>query len=394
MQLTQRQLFLLRNAQTSTSPLLIEAAHAEGSIITDIEGKKYIDFISGISVSNTGHRHPKVIGAIQDQLGKYMHLMVYGEYVQSPQVKLADKLNDLLHKDMDGDVSTYFTNSGAEAVEGAMKLAKRFTGRSKFVAFKNSYHGHTHGAMSLSDDPIYRKTFSPLLPGVSFGIYNQENAIDLISEETAGVVIEIVQSEAGYLPGQFQFLQAIQKRCQETGTLVIVDEIQTGCGRTGQMFAFMESPIKPDILLLAKGFGGGMPIGAFIAKREVMNTLSYEPILGHLSTFGGHPVSCAAALANLEVIETEKLSERADTLGKKIRAELERKGFETSGKGMMLSVKMRDFDHCYRSIVHGLEQGLITDWFLFASDRIRISPPLNIPETLVDRALDILTQLR
>jgi acetylornithine/succinyldiaminopimelate/putrescine aminotransferase len=230
------------------------------------------------------------------------------------------------------------------------------------------------------------------LPGVVFATYNQESDLHLITEETAAIVIEIVQAESGYISGQNDFLQAVQDRCRAMGTLVIIDEIQTGCGRTGSMFAFEQSPLTPDILLLAKGFGGGMPIGAFIARKEVMHTLSIEPILGHLTTFGGHPVNCAAALANLEVIEAENLCSKATVLGAKIREELERHGLKVSGKGMMLAVQTPDFNHCHRRMISCLEQGLIVDWFLYAPHCIRISPPLNISEATVNKALDILTQ--
>jgi acetylornithine/N-succinyldiaminopimelate aminotransferase len=394
MQLSNRQLFLLHNAQTSASPLMLEAEKAEGSIIYDIHGKEYIDLISGISVSNIGHRHPKVLKAIDHQLQKYMHLMVYGEYIQTPQTLLAKYINDLLIADFNGPVSTYFTNSGAEAVEGAMKLAKRYTGRSNFIACNQAYHGHTHGPMSLMSDEQYRKTFSPLLPGVKFINHNSLENIDYIDETVAAVFIEIVQAETGYIPAEMAFLEAIYMQCKKTGALLIIDEIQTGCGRTGSLFAFQKTQIKPDVLLLAKGFGGGMPIGAFIASNQVMNSLSENPILGHLTTFGGHPVCCASALATLQVIVEENLMEQATIKGKYIHEYIKKHlAIETEGLGLMQSITFKNFDTCKLIIDTCLENGILTDWFLFSSNKLRISPPLNIETSLLEKALATLVAI-
>ncbi|MBI3233451.1 MAG: aspartate aminotransferase family protein [Bacteroidetes bacterium] len=394
MPLSNRQLFLMHNAQTSTSPLMLEAERAEGSFIYDTSGKQYIDLISGISVSNVGHRHPKVIAAITSQLEKYMHLMVYGEYIQTPQVALATFLNKLLEKHFEHPVSSFFTNSGTEAVEGAMKLAKRYTGRHNFVAFKNAYHGHTQGAMSLMNDEVYRKKFSPLLPGVAFLDYNSTEGIDSINEKTAAVFIEIVQSETGYTVGHNDFLETIYNRCKETGALLIIDEIQTGCGRTGSMFAFEQTKAKPDILLLAKGIGGGMPIGAFIARSYVMNALSHQPILGHLTTFGGHPVCCASALATLMIIEEESLDKQAIEKGIFIKEYIySNLQITTEGKGMMQSLAFKDFDTCKAVIDECLVRGVLTDWFLFAPNKLRISPPLNIEMQTLKEALDIIIDI-
>jgi len=379
----------MHNAQTSTSPLMLEAERAEGSFIYDTLGKQYIDLISGISVSNVGHRHPKVVAAITNQLEKYMHLMVYGEYIQTPQVALATFLNKLLEEHFEHPVSSFFTNSGTEAVEGAMKLAKRYTGRPHFVAFKNAYHGHTQGAMSLMNDEVYRKTFSPLLPGISFMEYNSTKGIECINEKTAAVFIEIIQSETGYILGDDHFLEAIYKRCKETGALLVIDEIQTGCGRTGTMFAFEQTKVKPDILLLAKGIGGGMPIGAFIARTDVMNALSHQPILGHLTTFGGHPICCASALATLMVIEEEALDKQAIEKGAFIKEYIySNLGITTEGKGMMQSIAFKDFDTCKTLIDECLVRGVLSDWFLFAPNKLRISPPLNIEMQTLKEALD------
>ncbi|HET6992885.1 MAG TPA: aminotransferase class III-fold pyridoxal phosphate-dependent enzyme, partial [Bacteroidia bacterium] len=302
--ISQRQLFLNHLAQTSPAPLGLEIVSAEGDFLFDTDGKKYVDLISGISVSNIGHRHPKVVKAIHEQLEKYMHLIVYGEYIQSPQVKLAEKIASLLPPTLN---SSYFTNSGAEAIEGALKLAKRITGRSELISFENAYHGSTHGALSIMGSEFFKTSFRPLLPGTRLLRYNNFEDLKLITTETACVVVEPVQGEAGAISPVNDFLEAIRSRCDKTGTLLIFDEIQTGFGRTGKLFGFEHSNAIPDIIVFAKGLGGGMPIGAFVSSRENMMSLTENPVLGHITTFGGNAVCCASALATIETILDEKL---------------------------------------------------------------------------------------
>ena len=383
--LTDRQLFLNNLAQTSDSPLALEITHAEGVFIYDSSGRKYFDLISGISVSNTGHRHPAVVKAIKDQADKYLHLMVYGEYIQSPQVKLAAALAGLLPEKLN---NCYFVNSGSEAVEGALKLAKRYTGRQKIVAFENAYHGSTHGSLSVIGNDSYQKPFEPLLPGISHLKFNSIEDLAAITHETACVIIEPVQGEAGIIEGSHEFITALRNRCTETGTLLIFDEIQTGMGRTGTMFAFERYGIVPDILLLAKGLGGGMPLGAFISSREIMQTLTFNPVLGHITTFGGHPVSCAAALANIGVIINEKLVQ-----GVKNKSNLfiellsnNKSIKQIRSVGLMIALQLDNFIHVKKVIDHCIEHGVIIDWFLFNDSSIRIAPPLTISNEEISEA--------
>ncbi len=382
--LTNRQLFLLHNAQTSTSPLMLEVVKAEGNYLFDAEGKKYLDLISGISVSNTGHRHPRVLAAIRHQIDQYLHTMVYGEYVQSPQTLLAKKLNDLLpnHGSFDQQPwASYFTNSGSEATEGAMKLAKRYTGKQGFVSFKNAYHGSTQGALSLMDAEDFKNPFRPLLPGVQHLDFNAIYGLKNITTATAAAFVEMVQSESGYIPADIDFIKALRKRCTETGTLLVVDECQTGLGRTGSFFAFEKHGIVPDIILLAKALGGGMPMGAFVASKPIMDCLSHNPALGHITTFGGHPVCCAAALENISVLEDEKLLETVSEKEKLFRNELT--GLSVSGSGLMLSIDLDKFENCKRIIDTCLAKGILSDWFLHAPNKLRIAPPLTIsPEEI------------
>lgn len=383
--LTDRQLFLNNLAQTSDSPLALEITHAEGVFIYDSSGRKYFDLISGISVSNTGHRHPAVVKAIKDQADKYLHLMVYGEYIQSPQVKLAAALAGLLPEKLN---NCYFVNSGSEAVEGALKLAKRYTGRQKIVAFENAYHGSTHGSLSVIGNDSYQKPFEPLLPGISHLKFNSIEDLVVITQKTACVIIEPVQGEAGIIEGSHEFITALRNRCTETGTMLIFDEIQTGMGRTGTMFAFERYGIVPDILLLAKGLGGGMPVGAFISSREIMQTLTFNPVLGHITTFGGHPVSCAAALANIGVIINEKLVQ-----GVKNKSNLfiellsnNKSIKQIRSVGLMIALQLDNFIHVKKVIDHCIEHGVIIDWFLFNDSSIRIAPPLTISNEEISEA--------
>jgi acetylornithine/succinyldiaminopimelate/putrescine aminotransferase len=389
--LTNRQLFLTNLAQTSDSPLALEITKAEGIYLYDILGKKYMDLISGISVSNTGHRHPAIVKAIKDQTDSYLHLMVYGEYIQSPQVKLAGALAALLPEKLN---NCYFVNSGSEAVEGALKLAKRYTGRKRIVAFNHAYHGSTHGALSVIGDESYQTPFGPLLPGIDHIEFNSIEGLKSITSETACVLIEPVQGEAGIMVGTPEFLLALRNRCNETGALLIFDEIQTGMGRTGTMFAFEKYNIVPDILLLAKGLGGGMPLGAFISSHEIMQTLTVNPVLGHITTFGGHPVSCAAALANIEVIRNEKLVESVETKSK-LFIELLSKNPAIShirSAGLMIALQLDNYTHVKRVIDRCIADGVILDWFLFNDSSIRIAPPLNITEEQIKQACKIIIE--
>ena len=389
--LTDRQLFLNNLAQTSGAPLALEITKAEGVYLFDITGKKYMDLISGISVSNTGHRHPKVVQAIKDQVDNYLHLMVYGEYIQSPQVKLAGALAELLPEKLN---NCYFVNSGSEAVEGALKLAKRYTGRREIVAFKHAYHGSTQGALSVIGNENYQKPFGPLLPGVEHIEFNSIEELKVITTETACVIIEPVQGEAGIIAGTPEFLMVLRKRCDETGALLIFDEIQTGMGRTGTMFAFEKFNIIPDILLLAKGLGGGMPLGAFISSREIMLTLTYNPVLGHITTFGGHRVSCAAALANLGVIINEKLIKSVQSKSDLFVQLLSKSKFISQIRvaGLMIALQLDNYAHVKKVIDRCIEHGVIVDWFLFNDSSIRIAPPLTINEDQIKEACQVILE--
>ncbi|RYE54645.1 MAG: aspartate aminotransferase family protein [Sphingobacteriales bacterium] len=385
---TQRQLFLEHNAQTSTTPLLLEFIKAQGIWLTDSEGKQYIDLIAGIGVSNVGHCHPAVVKAVKEQAEKYMHLMVYGEYVQSPQVNFAKALAGVLPPTLN---CTYFVNSGAEATEGAMKLAKRATGRTKFIAFKNSYHGSTQGALSLMGSDEFKNGYQPLLPGVSFIRFNSLEDLDKITTEIAAVFIEPVQGEAGVRLPDEDYLMALRKKCTETGTLLVLDEIQTGFGRTGKLFAFEHYNILPDILLLAKGIAGGMPIGAFIASKELMSVFTNNPILGHITTFGGHPVNCAAGIATLEAILSENLVDHVEEKGALLESLLEHNAIkEIRRKGLMMAVEFDSYETNKKIIDGCIEDGLITDWFLHCSNSMRIAPPLIITEEELRHAAKII----
>lgn len=388
--LTQRQLFLQHNAQTSPTPLLLEFVKAEGVYLYDTEGKAYLDLIAGIGVSNVGHCHPNVVAAVQKQVATYMHLMVYGEFVQSPQVNFAAALASVLPSNLN---STYFVNSGAEAVEGAMKLAKRYTGRKGFVACKNAYHGSTHGAESLmkSDGDFYSTGYGPFLPHVSFINHNNIADLQSITSDTAAVFVEPIQGEAGVRPATQDYMDALRKRCDETGALLVFDEIQSGFGRTGKMFAFEHYNVVPDILLLAKGIGGGMPIGAFISATEIMSVLSYNPILGHMTTFGGHPVCCAAGLATLNTLLDEKIVAQVEAKGQLFKQLLHHPAVaEIRGKGLMLAVGFDSFETNKAIIDACIEDGIITDWFLHCSDAMRIAPPLIITEEEIIAACAII----
>jgi acetylornithine/N-succinyldiaminopimelate aminotransferase len=387
---SQRELFLNYVAQTSPAPLALEIEKAEGIYLYDVSGKSYIDLIAGISVSNVGHRHPHVVAAIQAQLDKYLHLMVYGEYVQTPQVKLAEKLAALLPAPLN---STYFVNSGAEAIDGALKLAKRITGRSGLVSFRNAYHGSTHAALSIMGSETFKTAYRPLLPHTQLLDYNNFGQLAAITHETAAVVIEPVQGEAGAIAPVPGFLEAVRQRCTETGAMLILDEIQTGLGRTGKLFALEHSGIVPDILCLAKGLGGGLPIGAFIASPAHMQAFTEKPVLGHITTFGGNAVCCAAALAVIETIEREKLTEGVAEREAIVRRTLVHPAIrEVRGKGLLLAAVFTDFAFNKAVIDEAIARGVITDWFLFCDNALRIAPPLNIGKDELQKSCEIILQ--
>ena len=388
---THRQLFQKFMAPTSDAPLALEITKAEGVYLYDTNGKSYIDLISGIAVSNVGHCNPAVVQAIKKQVDTYMHLMVYGEYIQSPQVKLAEALVKSTGTSSLNQV--YFTNSGTEAVEGAMKLAKRFTGRTEFISCFNAYHGASQGALSIAGDENFKNAFRPLLPDIRHIQHGSVADLCTISKKTAAVIIEIVGGEAGVRQASSAYFQALRKRCDETGALLIIDEIQSGFGRTGTFWAFQAMGIVPDILLTAKGMGGGMPIGAFLANENVMKTLSFEPVLGHITTFGGHPVSCAASLATLNYILDEKLLNQIPAKSALFHSLLVHPIIkEVRGIGFMLAVEMKDFKTVKAVIDECIQNGLITDWFLFCDNSLRIAPPLTITEEEIKIACNILLQ--
>ncbi len=385
-----RQLFLQHLAQTSDAPLMLEIESAEGMYLRSPDGKEYLDLIAGIGVSCLGHRHPKVVAAAKDQLDRYLHTLVYGEFVLSPQVRLAKLLSDLLPDPLD---SVYFVNSGSEATEGAMKLAKRHTGRPEIVACKQAYHGSTQGSASLMWPKDFTRPYHPLLPGIRHIEYNCEYCLQQITEKTACVIVETVQAEWGVRKPWNDYLKKLRRRCDETGALLVLDEIQAGMGRTGTLWAFEQYGIVPDILLLAKGLGGGMPIGAFIASSEVMQSLSHDPILGHITTFGGHPVNCAAAEATLQTLVEEELVGRVAEKEALFRELLVHPAIEeVRSAGLLMAVQFPDFPFVQRVIKHCLEHGLVTDWFLFNSSALRIAPPLIITEAEIRKACGIILE--
>ena len=388
---TNRQLFQKFLAPTSDSPLALEIVKAKGIYLYDKEGKSYIDLISGIAVSNVGHRNKKIISAIKKQLDLYMHLMVYGEYIQSPQVLLAQAL---VNSTKDPSLNqVYFTNSGTEAVEGAMKLAKRYTGRTNFISCINAYHGSTQGALSLAGDENFKNSFRPLLPNITHINYGREEDLVHINNKTAAIIIEIIGGESGVRKASISYFKALRKRCDETGTLLIIDEIQTGFGRTGTFWAYEAMEIIPDVLLTAKGMGGGMPIGAFIANENLMKSLSFDPILGHITTFGGHPVNCAASLATLNYIIDKNLMADIPTKSQLFKSLLVHPMIkEVRAVGLMIAVEFENFEIIQKIISNCLYRGLITDWFLFCNNSLRIAPPLIITMKEIKIACKIILQ--
>jgi acetylornithine/succinyldiaminopimelate/putrescine aminotransferase len=380
--LTTRQLFFRHVALPAHLTDPPEIVKAEGIYLYDKDGKAFTDLVSGVSVSNLGHRHPVVVSAIRAQLDKYMHLMVYGKMIQSPQVKLAALLSENLPDSLQ---SVYFVNSGSEAIEGALKLAKRATGRTELISCKHAYHGSTQGALSMLGDEEMKYAYRPLLPDIRQIRFNNFEDIDQVTDNTAAVLIEPIQAEAGIILPEDEYLDTIRDRCDETGTLLIFDEIQMGFGRTGSLFAFERFGVVPDILCLAKAMGGGMPIGAFISSKENMSTLTHHPALGHITTFGGHPVSCAAALASLEIILDENLSEEAIIKGELFYELL--KGhpeiIEIRKQGLMLGVELKTAKKAGQLLEYFFKEGLIVDQFLFNHSSFRIAPPLIIKEAEV-----------
>ena len=386
--MTTRQLFLSHVAQTSPSPIGLEMVKASGIHMWDVDGKEYVDMISGFSVCNIGHSNPQVIEAIKQQVDRYMHLIVYGEFIQSPQVAFAKLLTDYLPASLN---CVYYTNSGAEATEGAMKLAKRVTGRSQIIACNNAYHGSTQGALSVMGDEYWRNAFRPLLPGILHLNYNSTELIDAIDHNTACVIIETVQAESGINKPQKDWLQQLRKKCNDHCALLVFDEIQAGFGRTGTLWAFEQYSVVPDILLLGKALGGGMPIGAFIAERKLMNMFTSNPVLGHITTFGGHPVSCAAGMAALNVLLQNNWMNGVEEKEQLFLSLLQHKKIKTvRSAGLWLAVEFADFETCKAVIDRCIDQGVITDWFLFAPNCMRIAPPLIITIDEIKNACSII----
>ncbi|MGJ1412327.1 aspartate aminotransferase family protein [Sphingobacterium thalpophilum] len=386
--LSNRELFLMNTAQTSSSPRLVEVVKAEGVYLYGPNGEEYMDLVSGFNVSNIGHRHPRVLDAIKEQLDQYLHVTVYGEFVQAPQVQFATELLAELPAHFQ---SVYFTNSGTEAVEGAMKIAKKYTGRRQILAAKKAYHGSTQGALSLIGNEDYRRAYAPLLPEIDFIRFNDMEDLDKITASTAAVILEAIQGEAGIRVPDVTYMQAVRKRCDETGTLLIFDEIQTGFGRTGKLFAFEHFGIVPDILMLAKGIGGGMPLGAFVAPKELMDVIKDNPILGHITTFGGHPVSCAAARASLAVIKEEKLIEQVEYKASLFRQQLHHPSVrEIRGLGLMMCLQLDSFEQVYQVSKYCADHGVMIDWYLHCETALRIAPPLTITESEIEKACNII----
>lgn len=373
-----RQLFLDHLGQTSLNPLMLEIERAEGSFLFDREGKDYLDLISGVSVSNTGHRHPEVVAAVKDQVDRYMHLMVYGEVIQSPQVEYAERLVSLLPPSLE---SVYFVNSGSEAIEGAIKLARRFTGKNEIIYFRNAYHGSTTGALSVQGAETYRNAFRPLMPCTAMAEFNTPEAANMVSSNTAAVLVEPIQAEAGVIQPEDDFLRLMREACDRYGALLIFDEVQTGFGRTGNLFSFYRYNVIPDVLVLAKALGGGLPLGAFISSKEIMSSLAHDPSLGHITTFGGHPVCCAAGMASLGVIAREHLAEKAGAKEKLFRQELSSLPLkEIRGEGLLLAVVPGNKKIIPDLVSHAPEHGLLLDYFLFCDSAFRLAPPLTISD--------------
>ena len=383
--------FLTYQAKTTPNPIGLEVSKAKGSYIFDSKGKKYLDFVAGISACSLGHRHPEIIKAIKKQLNKFLHVMVYGEYVQEPTVKLCKKLASLLPKNLE---VTFLTNSGTEAIEGAMKLAKRYTKKSNFIAAKNSYHGSTQGALSLLGVKNQKKGYGPLLPKVNFIDFNNNKDLVKIDNNTAAVVLETVQGGAGFIIPKNGYLNNVKRRCNEVGALLILDEIQPGIGRTGNMFAFQKYDVEPDILVIGKGLGGGLPIGAFCSSREMMKKFEYEPSLGHISTFGGNPVIASAGLSVLETLEKEKILEKIKEKEKLIRSLLKHKKIKNiNGTGLMLAIILEKESDAEKLVKESMGMGLILFYLLWNKLAVRITPPLNISNRNIIKGCKIILKI-
>ena len=386
--LTNRQLFLQHVALPSQYPMELEIEKAEGIYMFSPEGKKYIDLVSGVGVNNLGHSHPAIVRAVKEQVEKYMHLMVYGEFIENPQVKLARLLSEVLPPNLN---STYFVNSGSEAIDGALKLAKRYTGRTELVGFKNAYHGSTHGAFSMLGNEEMKYAYRPLLPDTRFLRFNNFDDLQQITEKTACVLVEPVQAEAGVIVPENNFLKSLRERCHETGALLIFDEIQVGFGRTGKLFCFEHDNVVPDILCLAKAMDGGMPIGAFVSDKKIMLSFTTNPEFGHITTFGGHPVSCAAALANLNLLVKQKeIIDRVEEKGKMIEDALSAEPLikKIRRKGLLMSVELESTEVNFKVMKELLNHGLVTDPFFFMPNAFRIAPPLTVSTVEIEEIIE------
>lgn len=383
--------FLKYQAQTSPYPLLMEVSHAKGSYIYDTNNKAYLDFVAGVSACTLGHSHPKVVKAVQEQTEKYMHVMVYGEYIQASAVALSKLLAENLPEPLD---TTYLVNSGTEAVEGALKLAKRATGRSQLISAVNAYHGNTQGSMSVMGAEHRKQAFRPLLPDVDFIRFNNEEDLQKITHRTAGVLLETIQGSAGFVPPQNDYLAKVKQRCEEVGALLILDEIQPGFGRTGTLFGFQQYNVVPDILAMGKGMGGGMPVGAFTASKKLMHLLSDSPKMGHITTFGGHPVIAAASLATLkEVVETNLMEEaiRKEELFKSLLKHP--KITDVRGRGLMLAMMVKDEELANHIVLEAMNKGLILFWLMFEPKAVRITPPLTISDEEIKEGCHIILDI-
>jgi acetylornithine/succinyldiaminopimelate/putrescine aminotransferase len=383
--------FLNYQGQTSPFPFLLEVDRVEGIFIYDKSGKAYMDMIAGVAVNNIGHNHPKVVKALKEQIDRHLHVMVYGEFIQDAQLNFARKLASMLPKQLN---CVYTVNSGTEAIEAALKLVKRVTGRTELVSFRGSYHGSTHGSMSVSGNEVKKQAFRPLLPDVRFLIHNKMEDLEQITERTAGVIIETVQGDAGVRIPDAKFLKALRKRCDEVGALLIFDEIQCGMGRTGKLFAFEHFGVIPDVLALGKAIGGGMPIGVLVSSQENLKEFTYDPMLGHITTFGGHPVVCAAAHACLEVFETEINFDEVDRLGALLEALMSTSTEIKAVRriGMLFAFDMESAERVEKVVLKCMEMGLISFWFLSHPYSFRLSPPLNITESEIRRAASIILE--
>jgi acetylornithine/succinyldiaminopimelate/putrescine aminotransferase len=377
-------------AQTSESPLGLEIDFAEGPFLYTTDNRRFVDFISGIAVSSLGHRHPKVIEAIKAQLDKHLHVMVYGEFIQKPQLEFAELLTAQLPEHLH---QIYFVNSGTEAVEGALKLAKKYTGRSKLVAFNNSYHGDTHGSLSVTGRNVYRDPYMPLLPDVHFLDFNAYADLEQIDEQTAAVILEPIQGEGGIIPADWEWLNTVRQRCNKVGALLIYDEIQSGFGRTGRLFAFQHYHICPDILCVAKAMAGGMPMGAFLSGQHIFETFMYNPPLNHVTTFGGHPVSCAAAYANLKELLSGKYLENASFIEQKTKETLQGNGIvEVRGKGAMLGLQLQNKALTQAVVEECFSKGVLLGWTLHSDTLVRLAPPLIIDAELLEETLQLIKE--